>query len=166
MNSRRAEGEVIRDSILHVAGNLDFSLGGPEIALNLADRSQRRSLYFRHAHERQVAFLEAFDGADALECYRRSVTVVPQQALALANSRLPYDQSDELSLKLSTEPEAASDAGFVRLAFLHLLSRSPTKAELQRCLDFLQPPPTGSDSTLRAKVIHALMNHNDFISIR
>jgi hypothetical protein len=43
MNSRRAEAEVIRDSILHVAGNLDRSLGGSEIPLTEAETSRRRS---------------------------------------------------------------------------------------------------------------------------
>jgi hypothetical protein len=169
MNSRRAEAEVIRDSILHVAGNLDLSLGGPEIPLDQGEQSRRRSLYFRHAHERRVPFLEAFDAADALECYRRSVTVVPQQALALANSALPYEQSRRLARQLTNE-EGAADTAFIRLAFAHLLTRQPTAAELDRCLAYLkdEAEPTEADPALRARasLIHALMNHNDFITIR
>jgi hypothetical protein len=168
MNSRRAEAEVIRDSVLHVAGNLDRSLGGPEIPLDQGETSRRRSLYFRHAHERQIPFLEAFDGADVTECYRRSVTVVPQQALALANSALPYEQSRELARKLAADGAGVTDAAFVRLAFEHLLTRPPTAAERDRCLGFLkeQGEQAEADSVRRASLLHALMNHNDFLTIR
>lgn len=172
MNSRRAEGEVIRDSILQVAGNLDHTLGGPEIPLEEAETSRRRSLYFRHAHERKTPFLEIFDSADVLECYRRSITVLPQQALALANSLLPYVESRRLAQTLTAHEAGQADADFVRLAFEHLLTRQPTAAELDRCLAFLQQPPAanvrGDDKALhaRAGVIHALMNHSDFITIR
>jgi hypothetical protein len=177
MNSRRAEGEVIRDSILHVAGNLDRTPGGPEIPLDQAETSRRRSLYFRHGFERQVPFLEAFDGADVMECYRRQVTVVPQQALALANSALSDQQARELARKLDAQVAPESNADFVRLAFECLLNRAPSDAERERCLRFLtdhRPLGTGadrdarSDATQPARVslIRVLMNHNDFITIR
>jgi hypothetical protein len=168
MNSRRAEGEVIRDSILHVTGNLDRSLGGPEIPLNQAETSRRRSLYFRHAHERQSPFLDAFDGADVMECYRRSVTVVPQQALALSNSALPHEQSRHLAQALTLDRSNTNNADFIQLAFEHVLTRPPTAAEQDRCLKFLDEGEQTSDAALatRASLIHALMNHNDFITIR
>jgi hypothetical protein len=158
---------VIRDSVLCVTGALDCSHGGPEIPLDQADTSRRRSVYFRHAHERQVPFLEAFDGADAMECYRRPVTVVPQQALALANSLLPYEQSRALARRLSSDTKGETDAGFVRLAFERLLTRPPTEAETERCLQYLNGRTSDEGSeNLRASLIHALMNHNDFITIR
>ncbi|MBI3467868.1 MAG: DUF1553 domain-containing protein, partial [Planctomycetes bacterium] len=171
MNSRRVEGEVIRDSILHVTGHLDHSLGGPEIPLEEAETSRRRSVYFRHAHERKTAFLEIFDSADVLDCYRRSITIVPQQALALANSELPYVESRRLAETLTAQSTGKADADFVRLAFEHLLTRQSTAAELERCLEFLNrsaPPTQNQDPALhaRAGVIHALMNHSDFITIR
>jgi hypothetical protein len=163
MNSRRAEAEVIRDSVLHVAGKLDCSMGGPEIPLDQGEKSPRRSLYFRHAFERQVPFLKAFDSADAMECYRRLITVLPQQALALINSTLPYEQSRHLARRLSAENQGVSDVAFVRLAFEHVLTRPPTAGEQDECLGFL----TAQDGVEgRAALIHVLMNHNDFITIR
>jgi hypothetical protein len=163
MNSRRAEAEVIRDSILHVAGSLDCSPGGPEIALDKAEKSTRRSLYFRHAFERVTPFLKAFDGADAMECYRRPVTVLPQQALALANSPLPYEQASRLAGQLSPADKKLSDAEFVRLAFEHVLTRPPTATEQEECLAFLDEA-AGQEG--RASLVHVLFNHNDFITIR
>ena len=66
MNDRRLEAEAIRDSILHLAGNLDTEMGGPEIPLTEGETSRRRSIYFRHAHERQIKFLNSFDGSQCL----------------------------------------------------------------------------------------------------
>ena len=39
-----------------------------------------------------MEFLALFDAANVSECYRRSESVVPQQALALANSPLTLDR--------------------------------------------------------------------------
>jgi hypothetical protein len=98
-----------------------------------------------------------------MECYRRPVTVLPQQALALANSPLPYEQSRRLAERLSAADKGMADAAFVRLAFEHVLTRLPTDAEQQECLEFMQE---SDGQEVRAGLIHVLFNHNDFITIR
>ena len=98
--------EQVRDSVLFVAGELDLTAGGPEIDHNAGMTAKRRSLYFRHAPEKQMMFLELFDAASPVECYKRSESVVPQQALALANSPLTQTQSRLLARKLSTTARA------------------------------------------------------------
>ncbi|HEX6984206.1 MAG TPA: DUF1549 and DUF1553 domain-containing protein, partial [Planctomycetaceae bacterium] len=100
MNRRRAEAEVIRDSLLAVSGRLDGTLGGPELDESADQTTARRSLYYRHAPEKYAPFLQTFDGASADECYRRATTVVPQQALAQMNSRLSREQSRLVALDL------------------------------------------------------------------
>ena len=60
MNSRRIEAEAIRDSILHAAGNLDPARGGAEIDHRHGQKSRRRSIYFRHARQKQMKFLLLF----------------------------------------------------------------------------------------------------------
>ena len=35
-----------------------------------------------------MEFMDLFDGANVTECYERTVSIVPQQALAMANSTL------------------------------------------------------------------------------
>ncbi len=191
MNSRRLEAELVRDSILHVAGSLDTTRGGPVIDQNQGQTSLRRSVYFRHAYEKKMKFLELFDGPSENECYRRSESVVPQQALALANSALSFGQSRKLARTLATESAKQDDpdTAFVNIAFEHVLSRQPTAAELAQCRDFLtaqakllsdrtkltasvagpaaRVKPSG-DPALRARenLIHVLMNHNDFVTIR
>ncbi len=86
MNDRRMEGEVIRDSLLFLAGQLDATMGGPERPVDSAETGTRRSLYYRTARDERIPLLTTFDAANVEECYRRSETIVPQQALAMTNS--------------------------------------------------------------------------------
>lgn len=186
MNHRRMEGETIRDSVLHLAGTLDTTLGGREIPLDESDASLRRSIYFRHGHERQVEFLKMFDGASVLECYRRNSTIVPQQALALSNSVVIREQSRLLAAKLGSETQ--TDREFTQAVFVHLLSRQPSEIELDRCAKFLgqqtellrtggltydpsapeskAKPAEDPKRRAREGLVHVLFNHNDFVTIR
>ncbi|HEY7422719.1 MAG TPA: DUF1553 domain-containing protein [Gemmataceae bacterium] len=188
-NTRRVEGEVVRDSLLYVAGQLDLTMGGPDIDHHLGLTSRRRSLYFRHAAEKQMEFLTLFDAASVTECYRRSESVVPQQALALANSSLALVQARLLARTLSQQIGTADAAAFVKAGFEQVLSRPPTDQESAACMKFLGEQaalladgkkltasvgaPVGSvhpaaDPVQRSRenLIHVLMNHNDFVTIR
>jgi hypothetical protein len=189
MNVRRMEGELVRDSLLHLAGQLDLTMGGPDIDHNLGLTSHRRSLYFRHAAEKQMEFLVLFDAASVTECYRRSESLVPQQALALANSSLALEQARLLARSLSQKVGTSNAAGFVKAGFEQVLSRPPTAEEAATCVQFLHeqttllasgnnlttagaakvsPVPAAADPAERARenLIHVLMNHNDFVTIR
>ncbi len=86
-NSLRMEAQVVRDSLLALAGELDATVGGPSIPVG-DEGSRRRSLYFVHSHNEHQKFLETFNDASVLDCYRRAESIVPQQALALENSPL------------------------------------------------------------------------------
>jgi len=80
--------------------------------------------------------LTVFDAANALGCYRRTETVVPQQALAMTNSELAINSSRRLVRQLWEEvssahtDDAKRTAAFIRAAFVQILSRMPTDAEL------------------------------------
>ena len=117
MNPRRMEAEVVRDSVLALSGRLDLELGGPDIDYALGQKVARRSLYFRTAREKQMTFLKVFDAASVGECYRRAESIVPQQALALANSPLVISESRRLAIALLDDvaghvaaPELAAQA--------------------------------------------------------
>ena len=148
MNPRRLEAEAVRDSILSVAGELDPVMGGPEIDTAKGFESRRRSLYFSHSPDAQMEFLKVFDGANPTECYQREESVVPQQALAMANSQLSQQMADLLTKRLEG-PQ------FVERAFATILGRPPSPAELT--LAATAPP---------RNLVHALFNHNDFVTIR
>ena len=87
---QRMQAEVVRDSILHVAGALDTTIGGEELDPKLEATTQRRSMYYAVYPEGggMMKFMATFDPADPIDCYRRKDSIVPQQALALSNSQL------------------------------------------------------------------------------
>jgi hypothetical protein len=182
MNPRRMESEVVRDAILHLSGRLDPARGGPDLDPGEGLTVPRRSLYFRHAQEKQVEFLALFDAANVNECYRRSESIVPQQALALVNSPLAIDSARLLARKIGA-------ADFVAAAYEHVLSRPPTPEERAACAAFLAeqarlfaraegltrfggksagnvaPSP---DPALRARedLAQVLFNVHDFVTVR
>src|SRR5262249_14419352 len=135
MPARRLEAELVRDSILYVAGRLDSTMSGPDIDYKLGMSVFRRSLYFRHAAEKEMEFLKLFDAASVTECYQRKESIIPQQALALSNSELTIRMARLLARELAKVN--AEPAEFVSAAFERTLSRPPTSAEREECLAFL-----------------------------
>jgi len=194
MNTGTLESEVTRDSILYLAGELDLQMGGQEIENNLAGKSHRRSLYFSiHPEEGGHAdFVKLFNPPEPGECYRRTDSVVPQQALALMNSKLTTDEARLLARKLSEQLDNNSgpnEQAFVTAAFEQVLSRKPRPAEITACQSFLQkqvglytanptttPDPKTADGALapatepakraRESLVHTLFSHSDFVTIR
>jgi hypothetical protein len=169
MHTRRMEAEAVRDCLFYVAGNLDLTIGGPDIDYKKGLTIPRRSIYFRHAAEKRMEFLQIFDGPGVTECYQRTESVVPQQALAMANSELTVKQSRLLAQTL-VAGTGNDPAGFIRAAFERVLCRSPTEEEVAECLTFLNRPAGVGRRTRvsdpRSGLVHVLMNHNDFVTIR
>ncbi|HKI19086.1 MAG TPA: DUF1553 domain-containing protein, partial [Isosphaeraceae bacterium] len=139
------------------------------------------------------------DSANVNSCYRRSESVVPQQALALANSSLCLEQARLLAKSLTDGSDRTSslsqangtgaNADFVCAAFDRVLGRSPTAEEQAACEGYLitqasrlsdrsrlTPFAAGpaasvlpaADPAQRARedLVHVLLNHNDFVTIR
>ena len=155
MNSRRMESQVVRDSLLQLAGTLDLTQGGASI--KPSPNVRRRSLYFFHSRDGRSKFLETFDDADVFGCYRRSESIVPQQALAMMNSQTASASAKQIAKSFQSDmvPEA-----FVEAAFLKILARKPTDKEVAESLSYIKEQPK------REHFIHALINLNDFLVIR
>ncbi len=191
MSPRRMEAEVVRDSVLHLAGALDLSRGGPEIPESDGEKVLRRSLYFRNTPNEKMAMLEIFDVADPNSCYRRKESVVPGQALALMNSGLAQDHARTVAAQLAKQKDSeapVSDDELIAAGFEHVLTRVPRPDELARCRKFLElqrtflAKPSGqsfasggssrkapsADVAQRARenLIHVLFLHNDFVTVR
>jgi hypothetical protein len=192
MNSRRMESEAVRDSILAVSGRLDLTMGGADLDPKLGMTNPRRSIYFRHAHEKRERFLNTFDSASVQECYRRPETITPQQALALSNSELALNESRRLAASLakqSSDPSANDSRDFIQRSFEVILTRPPLEGEVSASVKFLdeqaarfanpasltkigadQPDivPAATDPRQRAResLVHVLLNHHEFITIR
>ncbi|NBV22932.1 MAG: DUF1553 domain-containing protein [Proteobacteria bacterium] len=173
MNPQRMDANVLRDSLLHLAGTLDPKVGGPTVDAKRED-SLRRSFYFTQSPEDLNKFIEMFDNANTKECYRRDESILPQQALALANSRLVSAAATKVAERLVKDSESAADDAFIRTVFTTLLASTPTPAEQKLCADSLTQFLTAAkeakavqpETKARAALVHALLNHNDFITIR
>jgi hypothetical protein len=115
-----------------------------------------------------------FDDADILGCYRRSESIVRQQALTLSNSKLSLTMARRLAANLNAELNAPDDETFLRVAYETILCVEPTEKELAACRAALDETKTlleqrnhpQPDVRARENLVHALLNHNDFITIR
>jgi hypothetical protein len=178
----RLEAEAVRDALLFVAGRLDLAMSGPDIDQHQGLTVFRRSLYFRSAAEKQVEFLKLFDAAAVTECYQRKESIIPQQALALANSELTIRLGRLLARDLAKAH--AEPSAFVIAAFERVLSRPPSQTEIAECISYLNEQAKSlpaskaaldaegrapaADPTLRARegLVHVLLNHHEFVTVR
>jgi hypothetical protein len=187
MNPHRMEAETIRDAVLYQAGLLDLKMGGPEIDETQAFTSRRRSLYLRQTPDSQAQFLKLYDQPIPTDCYVRPESIMPQQALASANSTF-FQEASRLLAKSLSGPHTGDEA-FIRAAFDTIFNTPPTAVELAESRKFLtsqttllaQPerltrfsevvdthvaPATDAKQRARENLIHALLNHNEFITVR
>ena len=174
MNTRRMESEIVRDSLLQLAGKLDSRQGGPDLPVAQEETGTRRTIYYRYARDDRMRFLTFFDAPSVEECYRRHETIAPQQALVMANSKLVLTRAGEIAALIAREEDPRAPAGFVTSAFERVLGRAPGATELAQCEETLDaltaalradhdPAP---DARARAGLVHVLLNHNDFVTIR
>jgi hypothetical protein len=168
----RLEAEVLRDSVLALGGVLDDTAGGPSVAPAAQADSRRRSLYFYHSNNDRNLFLTTFDGPLVKDCYRREQSIVPQQALAMLNSRLVLSTAPLIAQSLSSvEATDAPDAdpAFVRRAFVTVLGYEPSQAEMAASLSALttwREQTAATPAAAHAYLVWALLNHNDFVTLR
>jgi len=181
MNVGRMESEVVRDSLLFVGGQLDLTMGGVELENTESLKTRRRSLYYSVYPEAggKSALGELFDGPDPLDCYRRTSSIVPQQALALTNSDLVHQMSVAIVAAWTTRnaPNENIDGAnrqFITEMFEQILTRSPSDAEVGVCLEALQRQSaisaSGDPVEQRRQgfqsIVRILLNHNDFLTTR
>ena len=154
-NRWRLDFESMRDTLLSVAGNLDYSIGGRPVDL-LKQRegslgSSRRTVYGNIDRNDLPALFRIFDFANPdLTTAQRDATTVPQQALFFLNSLFVMEQACTMVnrapfQRLDDEKER------VRTLYQRVYQRDPSAEELQRGLRFLQSTPasTGTGEPIR-----------------
>ncbi len=161
-NKRRLDAEVIRDSMLAVAGVLDPSrrpgslvaeLDGQSVSLigfNTQlppdlDGSKRRSIYLPVLRDNLPDVLEQFDVANPnLVTGDRDVTNVPLQALYLLNSPFVQDQASALAKRVQLSADR------VQCAFDLCFGRPPDAKEIELAKDFFRGRSTDDLKVLAA----------------
>ena len=156
MNAARLDSHTLRDALLQLSGRLELKMGGPTINTQSEDKVPRRSLYFNQTRDEVSPFLEVFDNPSVADCYRRAESIVPQQALAMMNAATALRAANGITARLKDR----DDAAFVKQCFMLILATEPTEEELRLCLEALAT--TGG----RPALVHTLLNHQDFLTVR
>ena len=134
MNRRRLTVEMWRDSLLFVAGNLDYE-GGRSMELD-DPQNRRRTLYGRVSRLNLNPLLQRYDYPDPnVHSGKRAVTTTPLQKLFSLNSGFVIEQARIFAHRV--QREADNDRERIRKAYRHLFFREPGEEELQLGLDFL-----------------------------
>ncbi len=171
MNRLRLEGEVIRDSLLAISGQLNAKLGGPGVFPpiptevfqgakgwtpneNPRDYS-RRSLYIFARRNLRFPFLEVFDSPDSnLSCPSRERSTTAPQSLTLLNAEEVLTAAEQTAARLTREAHSPDER--ITLAYQVILGRPPTGPERDLSGSFLARSPLN-------ELCRALFNLNAFV---
>ncbi len=177
---RRLEGEVIRDSMLAVSGQLNTKMFGPGVFPPLppgmttrggwlkqedAADAQRRSVYIFVRRNTRYPMLETFDMPDTHEsCGRRNTTVTPTQALGLLNDELVLGWARGLAQRVKNDT-GLTDAAQVDRAWKLVYGRTPAEDERTSAVAFLarQQEIAGSRDRALVDLCQMLLNSNEFL---
>lgn len=194
MPVRRLEGEIIRDTVLAVSGNLNrtpfgepipvevnadasFVVGGGKISSD--EREYKRSIYLQTRRSQPVSMLEVFD-APQMEpnCQVRPVSTATPQSLALMNSDFILKQAELFADRVisETDPKAEADTRILH-AWKLAYGEAPSKEELLALSELFSeqkavfaaaaPKPADSNSDKEALVAlcQVLFQTNHFLYI-
>ncbi len=147
---RRLPAESIRDSLLAVAGRLDFTAFGPP-----ERDGNRRSVYQSVRRNSLNPFLAVFDAPKPFSTLgRRDATNVPAQSLTMMNDPFVISCAEIWAKKAEALPAAER----VPTMFVAAFGREPSPDELRAA--------TGYAGESLRDLAHALVNAKEFIYIR
>ena len=167
-NRQRAEAEILRDSILAIAGQLDEKHGGLTIRkitqydLGYKFKTKRRSVYVPAFRNSMLDLFEIFDMANPnLVVGNRNSSTLPTQALFLMNSPFVIENSKFAAARLLASQEADNHR-LITESYLSVLNRMPTEAEMTIALKYFTEN-SKSDQTVETAL--AGLFHSLFASI-
>ena len=142
-NRRRVDVEVLRDSILFVAGSIDKTPGGLTIRklsqydLGYKFDTVRRSVYVPAFRNSMLDFFEVFDFANPnLVIGDRNTSTLPTQALFLMNSPMVAQQS-KMAARKFLKAEVANQQQRIVWVYRTLIGREPNEDELEVTKQYL-----------------------------
>ena len=180
MPRQRLDAEILRDSILTVAGALDRTVGGkgvfpyidPDLFQSSTSRTWpgrpdddpatwRRSLYVFSKRTIRYPLFEAFDQPDMITSVdRRNRSTVAPQALLLMNNRFINMQAELFAERVRREA-GADIGGQVERAFELALARPPSVYESDKAREFVAGNADGLSDLCRT-----LFNLNEFAYVQ
>ncbi len=191
MPVRRLEAEVIRDSILAVAGTLDRQLFGPSVVPFISqyqegrgkpesgplDGGRRRSIYIQVRRNFITPMFLAFDYPLPISTIgNRSVSTVPSQALMMMNNEFVTLESQAWARRLTSAE--GDPRRCIEQLYLSVFGRPPEDWEIDEVLQFVRSqrsryealPEVARSGNLNdqawADLCHVLLNSAEFIYVR
>ncbi len=191
---QRMDAEEIRDSMLFVAGLINFERGGEGVMPPIPDelvgtllKGQwqvselksdhfRRSIYTFARRNLRDPILDAFDRPDAgASCPKRYRSTTSTQALQMLNSQFSlecgqglrdqiFKESQAPNTDVSSRNDSSRNDGAIERLFLVALGRSPDLDERNWMTEFVQRGEGTSAKRWLAACL-ALLNTNEFIFI-
>lgn len=177
---RRMEAESLRDSLLQVAGMVNYRMGGSQLHVKnrafLFDHTSKdltrydaltRSVYLPVIRNNLYDAFQLFDYSDAsVAKSNRSSTTVAPQALFMMNSPLVIQAAKgfaERLLKGESDKRAR-----LKQAYLIAFGRQPELREIERDLQFISRLlDTGiSQEDALQQLCHAMLMSNEFVFLR
>ena len=147
---RRLEAESLRDAIVALSDDLDFTMGGS--ILDVKDRAyvantrrrgaidydiNRRAVYLPVVRSSLYDVFTAFEFADpSVAIGDRGASVVAPQALFMMNGSIVLRHTRRMADRL-LERKDLDDSGRVRDTYERVLSRPPKPEEIDRALTFI-----------------------------
>jgi hypothetical protein len=153
-NRTRLEAECVRDAMLFVSGQLDFTMGGPsDRQFYFKDdhspvydytrfdpdskEGRRRSIYRHIVRSVTDPFMDCLDAADPSQLVgRRNTTLTALQALATLNNPFVLKQCEHFAARLQRETPTLPAQ--IERAYRLALSRAPTADEKQRLTGYAE----------------------------
>ena len=181
----RLTGEMLRDAMLSISGQLNLKTSGPGVKLPLpkeisstllknqseitkdVSEHTRRSIYAFARRNLRHPLFELFDRPDAqISCARRNASTTAPQALMLLNSDFAHSIAEKIATQLN-EQHGSDATALITAATLRCLSRQPTPQEIEIGQKFLQKQTALTPGFREALADYclALLNSNEFVYV-
>ena len=187
MPIRRLPGEIIRDNILAVSGQLKRHSYGKSVMVHITDfmrnnRSPggsgpldgngRRSIYVEGRRNHMEPLLVAFDKPTPFTAIgKRNVSNSPAQSLMLLNNEFVHEQAGLWAKRLLQDDDLADNGQRIHRAYSLAFARGPEPWEMEAALAFVedqQQAHGGAPESVErawADLAHTLFNVKSFIFI-
>jgi hypothetical protein len=144
---RRLEAEAVRDTMLAISGEINFTKGGPSfrpfdtkdfnatfyfVTDKIGPQFNRRTVYRMNVNSGKDPLLDSFDCPDpSVKTPSRSRTTTPLQALGLMNNSFVQRQARHFAERVTKEA-GGDDARAIPLAYRYVFGRAATPEEVKR----------------------------------
>lgn len=157
---KRLDAAQIRDAMLQISGELEFTLGGKSVQGD----QPRRSVYVRKVRNTPDEVLKGFDSPTGFNSTPvRDATTTPGQALLMMNGDWSLKRAKAFAKKLQ-DIHGNDLSALIESAYAQCYGRNATPFEIQSAMAFLNNAPKNlKPEELLPDLCQMLLNSNEFL---